>query len=394
MNRRAACRPGQGAGARRGLLPAGIATLAPSATGRRLRPLDRRRRARRHGVSRAARRRCGTILAASFPPRGACSASRSTTRRRNRRARARRGLLAAGRALRARRGLPRFDARKARESKGGDRSGGARRSRRGSVSIPAPLLEREWAARAGLGSFGKNTNLLHPGAGSLFLLAELLLSLDLAPDLPVADLCGACTRCLEACPTGALPSAYRLESSRCISYWTIEQRGEIPPSCRAGLGDWVFGCDICQEVCPWNGDPVRELAGGVRESRRRGGSSRWPPCWAARRATSGRASRGTPLLRPKVGRPEAKCRRGDGQPARSGIYWRLWPRRSRAAPRWSAALRLGAGGDRHSGGEGSPAASPRRRGGSGPAFRAGGGPRPPLTAGRERLIYFQGSNSQ
>ena len=123
----------------------------------------------------------------------------------------------------------------------------------------APILEREWAARAGLGAVGKNTNLLHPDAGSFFLLAELLLSLDLAPDLPVADLCGSCTRCLEACPTGAL-SAYRLESSRCISYWTIEQRGDIPPGIRAAMGEWVFGCDICQEVCPWNGDPVGELA--------------------------------------------------------------------------------------------------------------------------------------
>ncbi len=123
----------------------------------------------------------------------------------------------------------------------------------------APLLEREWAARAGIGSFGKNTNLLHPDAGSFFLLAELLLSLDLEPDLPVADLCGECTRCLEACPTGAL-TPFRLEASRCISYWTIEHRGEIPVDLRPFFGKWVFGCDICQEVCPWNADPLGELA--------------------------------------------------------------------------------------------------------------------------------------
>lgn len=162
----------------------------------------------------------------------------------------------------------------------------------------APFLEREWAARAGLGSFGKNTNLLHPDAGSFFLLAELLLSLDLAPDLPVADLCGACTRCLEACPTGAL-SPYRLESSRCISYWTIEHRGEIPPDIRAGMGTWVFGCDICQEVCPWNGDPVGELAAELATPPERRHLS-LADVLAAEEAELRPLLRGTPLLRPKV----------------------------------------------------------------------------------------------
>ncbi len=99
---------------------------------------------------------------------------------------------------------------------------------------------------------GKNTNLLHRQGGSWFLLGELFLTLDLAPDAPVADLCGRCTRCLEACPTGALPEPYRLDSRRCISYWTIEHRGELPPAARELVGDWVFGCDVCQEVCPWN----------------------------------------------------------------------------------------------------------------------------------------------
>jgi epoxyqueuosine reductase len=118
-----------------------------------------------------------------------------------------------------------------------------------------PVLERELAARAGLGAVGKNTMLLHPEAGSWFLLGELFLSLDLAPDVPLADLCGSCTRCLEACPTGALAEPYRLDSNRCISYWTIEHRGDFPEGVPEMLGGWVFGCDVCQEVCPWNAAP-------------------------------------------------------------------------------------------------------------------------------------------
>jgi len=115
-----------------------------------------------------------------------------------------------------------------------------------------PILERELAARAGLGAQGKNTNLLERTMGSWFLLGEILLTLDLAPDPPVADLCGRCTRCLELCPTGALPEPYRLDARRCISYWTIEHRGAFPPEVREMVGEWVFGCDVCQEVCPWN----------------------------------------------------------------------------------------------------------------------------------------------
>jgi epoxyqueuosine reductase len=119
-----------------------------------------------------------------------------------------------------------------------------------------PVLERELAQRAGLGRFGKNTNLLHR-SGSWFLLGEIFLDLELEPDEPVADMCGSCTRCLDACPTGALPEPYRLDSRRCISYWTIEHRGAVPIEMREQIGDWVFGCDICQEVCPWNGRPQR-----------------------------------------------------------------------------------------------------------------------------------------
>ncbi|MEM8994624.1 MAG: tRNA epoxyqueuosine(34) reductase QueG [Acidobacteriota bacterium] len=115
-----------------------------------------------------------------------------------------------------------------------------------------PILERELAARAGLGVQGKNTNLLHRRWGSYFLLGELLLTLDLEPSEPIADLCGRCRRCLDHCPTEALREPYRLDSRRCISYWSIEHRGALPETAREMLGEWVFGCDICQEVCPWN----------------------------------------------------------------------------------------------------------------------------------------------
>ena len=119
-----------------------------------------------------------------------------------------------------------------------------------------PLLERELAARARIGVQGKNTCLLERELGSWFLLGELLLTLALPPGLtpeePLADLCGGCTLCLESCPTGALVEPWRLDSNRCISYWTIEHRGPLPPAAREMVGDWVFGCDVCQEVCPWN----------------------------------------------------------------------------------------------------------------------------------------------
>lgn len=120
-----------------------------------------------------------------------------------------------------------------------------------------PIRERELAERAGLGAVGKHTNLLHRRWGSWFLVGELLTTLELAPSSPVGDLCGRCTRCLDACPTGALPEPYRLDSRRCISYWTIEHRGDLPPEAREMVGQWVFGCDICQEVCPWNHRPRR-----------------------------------------------------------------------------------------------------------------------------------------
>jgi len=116
----------------------------------------------------------------------------------------------------------------------------------------APILERELAQQAGLGWQGKNTCLINQRQGSFFFLGEILLDLDLDLDQPVPERCGTCTRCLEACPTAALAAPHLLDARRCISYLTIELKGPIPRSLRPGMGNWIFGCDLCQQACPWN----------------------------------------------------------------------------------------------------------------------------------------------
>ena len=115
-----------------------------------------------------------------------------------------------------------------------------------------PVLERTWAERAGLGWVGKNSLILRRDMGSYFVLGVVLTTAELAPDSPTPDYCGACTACLEACPTGAIVEPKVVDANRCISYHTIENRGTIPQDVGPAFGKWVFGCDVCQEVCPWN----------------------------------------------------------------------------------------------------------------------------------------------
>ncbi len=116
----------------------------------------------------------------------------------------------------------------------------------------APVLEKAWAAKSGLGWVGKNTNLIRKQHGSYFFIAELILDVELAADGAVTDHCGSCTACLDACPTDAFVAPYQLDASKCISYFTIELKDAIPTEVKGQFENWAFGCDICQEVCPWN----------------------------------------------------------------------------------------------------------------------------------------------
>ena len=117
----------------------------------------------------------------------------------------------------------------------------------------APVMEREWAKRSGTGWLGKNTLLIHPKRGSYFFLAELIIDLELEADAPMKDFCGRCTKCIDACPTDAIaPEGFILDSSKCISYLTIELREALPEVFKNNMENWMYGCDICQEVCPWN----------------------------------------------------------------------------------------------------------------------------------------------
>lgn len=116
----------------------------------------------------------------------------------------------------------------------------------------APVLDKAWAAKSGLGWMGKHSNLLTKQVGSFYFIAELIVDLDLEYDSPVSDHCGACTACIDACPTEAIVAPYVVDGSKCISYFTIELKNEIPSDVRGQFDDWMFGCDVCQDVCPWN----------------------------------------------------------------------------------------------------------------------------------------------
>ena len=119
-------------------------------------------------------------------------------------------------------------------------------------SDSAPVLERFWAAQAGIGFVGKNSLLIIPGKGSFFFLGELIIDIELEYDSPITENCGSCTRCLDGCPTSAIEEPYKVNANKCISYQTIENRGEISGYVAPRLKNYVFGCDICQKVCPWN----------------------------------------------------------------------------------------------------------------------------------------------
>ena len=139
----------------------------------------------------------------------------------------------------------------------------------------APVMDKAWAANSGLGWVGKHSNLLNRQMGSFFFIGELILDLELDPDGPTTDHCGTCTRCIDACPTDAIAAPYVVDGSRCISYFTIELKDAIPDEVKGKFGNWMFGCDICQDVCPWNRfakphtTPAFDLPPALRDMTRR-----------------------------------------------------------------------------------------------------------------------------
>lgn len=162
----------------------------------------------------------------------------------------------------------------------------------------APVSERSLAARAGLGWRGKNTNLLHPRLGSYFFIATIILNIDLPFGSPIKEACGGCTRCIDACPTGALEQPYQLNANKCISYLTIENKGSISPEFIGKFHNWFFGCDICQEVCPWNWKtrPHREPDFRLRDRFREMTRDEWMNMDFA---TFDKLSQGSPIRRAK-----------------------------------------------------------------------------------------------
>lgn len=116
----------------------------------------------------------------------------------------------------------------------------------------APVMDKAWAEKSGLGWIGKHSNLINRQIGSFFFIAELILDLELMPDSPIKDFCGTCTKCVDACPTDAISQPYVVDGSKCISYFTIELKEQIPAEVQGKFENWIFGCDICQDVCPWN----------------------------------------------------------------------------------------------------------------------------------------------
>jgi epoxyqueuosine reductase len=200
----------------------------------------------------------------------------------------------------------------------------------------APILERAWASRAGIGFVGKNGLVIVPGVGSFVLLGEVVTTLDLEPDEPITERCGSCTRCLSACPTSAFASPFVLDPRRCISYLTIEHRGPIDASLREGIGEHLFGCDDCQTVCPFN-----RSERGTTGSHRYDPLDRWSKTTLEQLVEDGDVGDGTPLKRAT---PEGLSRnaaivlgnRGEGQEALERAAERHPSRVVREAARWAA----------------------------------------------------------